>query len=61
MILVPCCNFWSEEKLGQYELLEAIESYYRENRVQFERVTFPFKGPKNIGLVSAPPAKISTS
>jgi hypothetical protein len=54
VILVPCCNFWSEEKLGQFELLAAIEEYYREQGVRFERVTFGFKGPKNIGLVSEP-------
>lgn len=53
-ILIPCCNFWSDEKLGRDELVAAIESYYREHGVRFERVTFPFKGPKNIGLVSEP-------
>ena len=56
-ILVPCCNFWSEEKLGQEELLQAIEAYYREHGVVFERVGFPFKGPKNVGLVSTPPSR----
>ena len=25
-IVVPCCNFWSEERLGQEELLQAIEA-----------------------------------
>ena len=54
-ILIPCCNFWSAEKLGRDELIAAIESYYREHGVRFERVTFPFRGPKNIGLVSEPP------
>lgn len=54
-VLIPCCNFWSEEKLGRDALLEAIEEYYREHSVIFERVTFDFKGPKNIGLVSEPP------
>jgi hypothetical protein len=54
-ILVPCCNFWSPEKLGQMELLHAIEQYYEQHGVSYERVAFPFKGPKNIGLVSAPP------
>lgn len=55
-ILIPCCNFWSEEKLGRDELVEAIAEYYRANGVGFERIVFPFKGPKNIGLVSeAPP------
>ena len=54
-VLVPCCNFWSEEKLGQAELLEVIEDYYRQNQVTFQRIVFPFKGPKNIGIVSDPP------
>jgi hypothetical protein len=54
-ILIPCCNFWSEEKLGRDELVEAIAEYYRRERVRFEIVTFGFKGPKNVGLVSEPP------
>jgi hypothetical protein len=53
-VMIPCCNFWSEEKLGRDALLEAVERYYRQHRVRFERVTFGFKGPKNIGLVSEP-------
>ena len=53
-ILIPCCNFWSEEKLGRDELVEAIEGYYRKHGVQFIKVVFDFKGPKNIGLVSEP-------
>ena len=55
VVLVPCCNFWSQEKLGRDELVMAIESYYSEKRIQFERVVFDFSGPKNIGIVSAPP------
>lgn len=53
-VLIPCCNFWSEEKLGRDELVGAIEDYYRQHNVGFERVTFDFKGPKNIGIVSEP-------
>lgn len=53
-IVVPCCNFWSEEKLGQKELVQAIEQYYTAHGVAYERVVFPFKGPKNVGIVSAP-------
>jgi hypothetical protein len=40
--------------LGRDELLEAIEAFYLQNEVTFERVTFSFKGPKNIGLLSFP-------
>ena len=54
-ILIPCCNFWSDDRLGRDELLEAIEAYYRENRVRYERARFDFRGPKNIGIVSEPP------
>jgi len=57
VIIVPCCNFWSEEKLGQKELLQAIEEFYRSHSVPFERVTLPFKGPKNKALVSEPPTR----
>jgi hypothetical protein len=53
-VLVPCCNFWSEQKLGRDALLVAIERYYAAHGVAFERVVFEFKGPKNIGIVSAP-------
>lgn len=53
-ILIPCCNFWAEEKLGRDALVDAIADYYRAHRVRFERIVFPFKGPKNVGLVSTP-------
>jgi hypothetical protein len=56
-IIVPCCNFWSEERLGRDELLDAIERYYADHGVGFERVTFDFRGPKNIGIVSEPPQR----
>ena len=59
VIIVPCCNFWAEEKLGRDELVAAIATYYDEHAVPYERVTFPFQGPKNIGLVSQPPASKS--
>jgi hypothetical protein len=55
VVLVPCCNFWSVEKLGQWELVNAIEQYYRDRGVAFERLTMPFKGPKNILIFSTPP------
>ena len=54
-ILIPCCNFWSESKLGRDELIEAIAAFYQQHGARYEVVTFPFKGPKNVGLVSEPP------
>lgn len=56
VILIPCCNFWSEKKLGRDALLESIEGFYSLGGVKFKRVAFPFRGPKNVGLVSEPPA-----
>lgn len=54
-ILIPCCNFWSTDKLNRDELIEAIESYYRDSCIEFDRIIFSFKGPKNIGLITKPP------
>lgn len=56
-ILVPCCNFWSSERLGAEELLLAIEAFYRHNGVVSERVELAFRGPKNVALVSYPRAR----
>lgn len=53
-ILVPCCNFWSEAKLGQYELLDAIEGFYAMHGVAYERIELAFRGPKNLAIVSEP-------
>lgn len=55
-ILIPCCNFWSTEKLGRDELVDAVAAFYRDNGVRAEKVVFGFAGPKNIGLVSEPVA-----
>jgi len=56
-LLVPCCNFWSDERLGRDELVDAIAAYYRTHGVRYEILTLPFRGPKNIGLLSAPPER----
>jgi hypothetical protein len=53
-VLIPCCNHWSEEKLGRDALIEAIAAYYDREGVAYEVVSFGFRGPKNVGLVSAP-------
>ena len=55
VLIFPCCNFWSVTKLGRDELVEAIEEYYADHNIYSERVILPFKGPKNIGLLSWPP------
>ena len=53
-VIIPCCNFWDEQRRGQYELLTAIEDHYRQHSIQFERIELDFKGPKNIAIVSQP-------
>jgi hypothetical protein len=53
-ILIPCCNFWSESKLGRDELMDAIERTYRQHRLSYQRVEFAFKGPMNLGILSEP-------
>jgi len=55
VILIPCCNFLSEEKiLGRDTLIEEVEKFYKKHGILFEKVVFDFEGPKNIGLVSRP-------
>ena len=53
-VIIPCCNFWDEQRRGQYELLTAIEEFYQQHSVRFERIELEFKGPKNIAIVSEP-------
>lgn len=55
VVLIPCCNFWDDQRRGNKELLEAIEEFYRQNLVRFERIALDFKGPKNMVIVSEPP------
>ncbi|MBM3211955.1 hypothetical protein FJZ33_07040 [Candidatus Poribacteria bacterium] len=54
VVLIPCCNFWDEQKRSQKELIETIESFYKKNSISFERITMNFEGPKNIAIVSEP-------
>ena len=53
-VIIPCCNFWDAQRRGQYELLTAIEDFYREHSVRFERIELGFKGPKNVAIISEP-------
>ena len=55
-LIVPCCNFWVPEKLGQQALLAAIEHFWSAAVVTFDRVSFDFSGPHNIGVATQPPA-----
>ena len=57
VIMIPCCKWWSDKKLGRDELIEEIENYYQKHQIKFEKVIFSFRGPKNIGLVSNPSEK----
>jgi len=56
VVVVPCCNFWLRDtKLGQDELLDAIEKYHAAHGVS-ERVVLDFRGPHNRALVLQPAA-----
>jgi len=55
VVLIPCCNFWDNQRRGQKELLDAIEEFYQQHSVSFQRIVLDFKGPKNIAIVSEPP------
>ncbi|HSX33237.1 MAG TPA: hypothetical protein VLF91_02780 [Candidatus Saccharimonadales bacterium] len=53
ILVIPCCNFWDRSrKLGRDALLQEIESYFTQHEVPYERVSFAFEGPNNIGFVA---------
>ena len=53
VLVLPCCNFWNRtKKLGTKEMIEEISKWLRENNIRYEIVTFSFKGPKNIGILT---------
>jgi hypothetical protein len=60
VVLVPCCNFWSDERLGRDALLKSIERHYSSVGVVSSRYRLDFEGPKNIALVSRPGAQAAT-
>ncbi len=53
VIVIPCCNFWSDEEvLGRDALLEEIKGFLEDAKIEYQEITFDFRGPKNIGLVT---------
>jgi len=57
-LLVPCCNFWDRTtRLGTFSLVEAIEAFYREHQVKFERIELPLDTPKRVALITTPPSE----
>ena len=53
ILVLPCCNFWdSTKKLGTKEVVEEITKWLKENNIKYEIITFKFKGPKNIGILT---------
>lgn len=55
-IFIPCCNFWSDSKLGTKELNASIGDYLDRNHVQVDLHPLPIKPPKNIAFVTTPTA-----
>lgn len=60
-IIVPCCNFWSDEKLWSYELVDEILKYLHRNHVKTKKVELPLKKPKNIAIITHPTPASKTS
>ena len=57
VVIVPCCNYWDRSrKLNTIAIADEIEEFYKNNKVQYERLKLDMKYP-NICLVSYPPEK----
>lgn len=53
VLVIPCCNFWDREhKLGTKELVDEICLFCDKEGISYERITFDFKGSKNIGILT---------
>lgn len=53
ILVVPCCNFWDRsQKLGRDALLSEIEGFFKKSGTRYERVTFDFEGPNNVGYIA---------
>lgn len=53
ILVVPCCNFWDKtKKLGTKEMIIEISKWLDDNKIKYEIITFNFKGPKNIGILT---------
>ena len=53
VLVVPCCNFWDKtKKLGTKEMIVEISKWLYENKIKYEIITFKFKEPKNIGILT---------
>ncbi len=56
VLVIPCCNFWDRtRKLGSKEMIEEISKWLDEQGIRYEIVTFGFKGPKNVGILTEKP------
>jgi hypothetical protein len=56
VLVVPCCNFWTRgSRLGRDELIDEINAFHESRGGKSERVTLPFTGPVNRGLILSPP------
>jgi hypothetical protein len=53
-IVVPCCNFWQEERLGRDALVAAIREYFEVRGVPHRIERLSFRGPHNIAVITAP-------
>ena len=53
ILVLPCCNFWDKsKKLGTKEMVNEICIWLKSNHIKYEVITFNFKGPKNIGILT---------
>jgi hypothetical protein len=56
VLVLPCCNFWSDsQRLSQDALLAAIRAHHEALGGTADPVSLAFRGPKNVGLVLDPP------
>lgn len=54
-IVVPCCNYWSNEKISAKEMRYDIEKWYHNNGVSYIEKELDIDTPHKFALITIPP------
>jgi len=54
-ILIPCCNYWSSEKMGAKLMRQDIKKWYHEHGISYIEEELNIDTPHRFALITNPP------
>lgn len=51
-IVVPCCNYWSEEKMGSKLMRQSIEDWYKAHNIKYAVEELKINTPHRFALIT---------